>query len=55
MSKRNNVNPDHYKVGGREHIGNAAAKNPQQLHAVNRGVERAPDRIHKKKIRQKER
>jgi hypothetical protein len=44
MSKQNNVNPDHYKVAGRErtgNTGNAAAKNSRQPQAVNRGVERA--------------
>jgi hypothetical protein len=30
MSKSNNVNPDHYKVAGRERPGNAVAKNPKQ-------------------------
>jgi len=29
MSKRNNVNPDHYKVAGRERPGNAVAKAPK--------------------------
>jgi len=28
MSKRINVNPDHYKVAGRERPGNAIAKGP---------------------------
>jgi hypothetical protein len=35
MSKHINVNPGQYKVGGREHIGNAVAKAPQP-DAVNR-------------------
>lgn len=30
MSKRINVNPDHYKVAGRERPGNAVAKAPKQ-------------------------
>jgi hypothetical protein len=30
MSKHNNVNPDHYKVAGRERPGNAVAKAPKQ-------------------------
>jgi hypothetical protein len=30
MSKYNNVNPDHYKVAGRERPGNAVAKAPKQ-------------------------
>ena len=29
MSKRNNVNPDYYKVAGRERPGNAVAKAPK--------------------------
>jgi hypothetical protein len=29
MSKRINVNPDHYKVAGRERPGNAVAKAPK--------------------------
>jgi len=36
MSKANNVNPDHYKVGGRERPGNQVAKAPKQAAAVNR-------------------
>ena len=30
MSKHINVNPDHYKVAGRERPGNAVAKAPKQ-------------------------
>ena len=30
MSKRINVNPDHYKVAGRERPGDAVAKKPKQ-------------------------
>jgi hypothetical protein len=30
MSKQINVNPDHYKVAGRERPGNAVAKAPKQ-------------------------
>ena len=30
MSKRINVNPDHYKVAGRERPGDAVAKRPKQ-------------------------
>ena len=51
MSKNNNVNPDHYKVAGRERPGNAAAKAPQQPQAVNRNVERAPGNTRKKKMK----
>lgn len=37
MSKRINVNPDHYKVAGRERPGDGvAAKAPKQSNAVNR-------------------
>jgi hypothetical protein len=31
MSKHNNVNPDYYKVAGRERQGHAVAKAPKQL------------------------
>ena len=31
MSKYNNVNPDHYKVAGRERPGNAVAKAPKAV------------------------
>jgi hypothetical protein len=50
MSRQNNVNPDHYKVAGRErtgNTGNAAAKNSRQPQAVNRDVERMRDRTRK--------
>jgi hypothetical protein len=30
MSKRINVNPDHYKVAGRERPGDAIARKPKQ-------------------------
>jgi hypothetical protein len=30
MSKRSNVNPDHYKVAGRERQGDALPKPPKQ-------------------------
>jgi hypothetical protein len=30
MSKAINVNPDHYKVAGRERPGNAVAKDPKE-------------------------
>jgi hypothetical protein len=37
MSKHNNVNPDHYKVSGREKPGESvAAKSPKQPRAMNR-------------------
>ena len=31
MSKSNNVNPDHYKVAGRERPGRAVAKAPKAM------------------------
>jgi hypothetical protein len=31
MSRYNNVNPDHYKVAGRERPGNAVAKAPKAM------------------------
>ena len=40
MSKRINVNPDHYKVAGRERPGNAVAKAPKQLAAMDQTRER---------------
>jgi len=43
VSKQNNVNPDHYKVAGRERTGNAVAKAPQP-NAVNRDAKERFDR-----------
>jgi hypothetical protein len=40
MSKRINVNPDHYKVAGRERPGNAVAKTPKQPAAMDETRER---------------
>jgi hypothetical protein len=40
MSKRNNVNPDHYKVAGRERPGNAAIKAPKEQAAMERRFKR---------------
>ena len=37
MSKRNNQNPDHYKIAGREHPGHQVAKAPKQPQAMERG------------------
>jgi hypothetical protein len=34
MSKQNNVNPDHYKVGGLQRPGHAVAKAPQRSEIV---------------------
>jgi hypothetical protein len=40
MSKRINVNPDHYKVAGRERPGNAVAKAPKQTGEEEKARER---------------
>jgi hypothetical protein len=40
VSKPNNVNPDHYKVAGRERPGNAVAKAPKQLAQADKARER---------------
>lgn len=56
MSKHINVNPGQYKVAGRERTGdqgNAAVKDSKQLNAVNRAVERAPDRDRKKGMKKR--
>jgi hypothetical protein len=45
MSKNSNVNPDHYKVAGRERPGDAVAKAPKASNAVNRT---ADERWHKR-------
>jgi hypothetical protein len=49
MSKQNNVNPDHYKVAGRERNGSVAAKAPQQPQAMNRDAKERFDRRQQKK------
>lgn len=46
MSKRINVNPDHYKVRGRERPSTLAANMPRPSLAVNR----AEDQRRKKKV-----
>jgi hypothetical protein len=52
VSKHINVNPDHYKVAGREKPGNQVAKAPQQPGPVNRGeTERWQKRQEKKKTK----
>lgn len=43
MSKRINVNPDHYKVAGRERPGSAVAKAPQPS-AINHDAKERWDR-----------
>ena len=50
MSKAINVNPDHYKVAGRERPGNAVAKDPKEPES---GTEKT--RAWKWQLRQKER
>lgn len=50
MSKNNNVNPDHYKVAGRERNSSVAAKSPQQPQAMNR---EAKERFDKRQQRKK--
>ena len=40
MSKRINVNPDHYKVAGRERPGSAVVKTPKQSAAMDETRER---------------
>ena len=37
MSKHNNVNPDHYKVAGRERPGNAVGKAPKATAEMEEG------------------
>ena len=53
MSKSNNVNPDHYKVAGRERTGYAAAKAPKAMaeleEARTRWQEKQAKRNQKKK------
>jgi hypothetical protein len=49
MSKQNNVNPDHYKVAGRERNSSVAAKAPQQPRAMNREARERFDRQQQKK------
>jgi hypothetical protein len=40
VSKRINVNPDHYKVAGRERPGNAVAKSPKDANEERDAQER---------------
>jgi hypothetical protein len=49
MSKRINVNPDHYKVAGRERPGHAVAKAPKQTAAGAKAQERWARKNLKKK------
>jgi hypothetical protein len=54
MSKYNNVNPDHYKVAGRERPGNAVAKAPKDLAPIDKqAFERWEKNQDRKKRRQK--
>jgi hypothetical protein len=49
MSKHNNVNPDYYKVAGRERPGNAVAKAPKQMGEEAKARERWSKKTLKKK------
>ena len=49
MSKHINVNPDHYKVAGRERPGNQVAKAPKQADVVNRNAEKRWQKRQEKK------
>jgi len=53
MSKYNNVNPDHYKMAGRERPGNAVAKAPKAMAELEemraRWQEKQAKQIQKKK------
>jgi hypothetical protein len=55
MSKYNNVNPDHYKVAGRERPGNAVAKAPKATAGLEearaRWLEKQEKQIPKKRSR----
>ena len=48
MSKNNNVNPDHYKVAGRERPGNAVAKAPKEISDSEKMRARWVEREHRK-------
>jgi len=51
VSKHNNVNPDHYKVGGRERPGNAAAKAPKAIAHEEKMRARTIERVRRKSAR----
>ena len=51
MSKHINVNPDHYKVAGRERPGHAVAKAPKQLADVEKTRARWNEKQAKKKAK----
>jgi len=55
MSKYNNVNPDHYKVAGRERPGHAVAKAPKALGEMDQARARWMERQAKAPIRKKKR
>jgi hypothetical protein len=44
MSKRTNVNPDHYKVAGRARPGEALTGNPKEAHALAEAQRRTDQR-----------
>jgi len=48
VSKHINVNPDHYKVAGRERPGNAVAKSPKDANGDRDAQERWQKRQEKK-------
>jgi hypothetical protein len=52
MSRHINVNPDHYKVAGRERPGSATANAPKQAAAVNRELKEASERWQKRERKQ---
>jgi hypothetical protein len=49
MTKRINVNPDHYKVAGRERPGDAILKPPNQSKTMNEEELKRWERTRKKK------
>jgi len=49
MSKRINVNPDHYKIAGRERPGDAVAKRPKQSATRSRRITESSPRTRPKK------
>jgi len=53
MSKHNNVNPDHYKVAGRERPGHAVAKAPKANAEMEEARARWLEKQEKAKTRKK--
>jgi hypothetical protein len=52
MSKNNNVNPDYYKLAGRDRSGNTVAKAPQSG-ATEHDAKKARERFEKRQQQQK--